>query len=77
MSRGRIGASRDNRLAGQAGELIKQTNYFPDIHMDYHFDFLERLVEKGGPDAEDFYNLDAWIAETVEKTRKGGWQQTT
>lgn len=39
--------------------------------MDHHFEFLKHLVDKGGPDAEDFYDLDCWIAEIAEHTKKG------
>jgi len=39
--------------------------------MDHHFDFLKNLVDKGGADAEDFYDLDAWIAEIAEHARNG------
>lgn len=39
--------------------------------MNHHYEFLENLVAKGGPDAEDFYDLDAWIAEIAEHARKG------
>lgn len=42
--------------------------------MDMHIEFLQRLVDKGGPDAEDFYDLDAWIAEIAEHARKGNLQ---
>ena len=39
--------------------------------MDIHIKFLQYLVDKGGPDAEDFYDLDAWIVEVAEQARKG------
>ncbi len=39
--------------------------------MDHHFEFLKHLVDQGGPDAEDFYDLDAWIAEIAEQARNG------
>lgn len=39
--------------------------------MDMHIEFLQRLVDKGGPDTEDFYDLDAWLAEIAEHARKG------
>lgn len=39
--------------------------------MDHHFEYLKHLVDKGGPDAEDFYDLDAWIAEVAEHARNG------
>lgn len=43
--------------------------------MDHHFDFLKNLVAKGGPDAQDFYDLDAWIAEIAEHA-SNGWLTT-
>lgn len=39
--------------------------------MDQHINFLQYLVEKGGPYIEDFYVLDAWIAEIAESAKKG------
>lgn len=39
--------------------------------MDMHIEFLRRLVNKGGPDVEDYYDLDAWIAEVAEQANKG------
>lgn len=39
--------------------------------MDAHISFLTYLVDKGGPDVEDFYDLDAWIAEIAEQAKKG------
>lgn len=39
--------------------------------MDHHFNYLENLVEKGGPDIQDFNCLNAWIAEIAEHTRNG------
>ena len=39
--------------------------------MDHHIRYLEGLVNKGGPSVEDFYNLDAWIAEIAEQARSG------
>jgi len=38
--------------------------------MDQHINFLPYLVEKNGPYIEDFYDLDAWIAEIAENARK-------
>lgn len=39
--------------------------------MDMHIEFLQHLVDKGGPDVQDYYDLDAWIAEIAEHARKG------
>jgi hypothetical protein len=39
--------------------------------MDQHINFLQYFVDKGGPCIEDFYGLDAWIAEIAESARKG------
>lgn len=39
--------------------------------MDRHIRYLESLVNKGGPSVEDFYDLDAWIAEIAEQARNG------
>lgn len=53
-----------------ACQLLTSTE-FTLTKMDMHIEFLQRLVDKGGPDAEDFYDLDAWIAEIAEQARKG------
>lgn len=39
--------------------------------MDHHFDYLQYLVEKGGPEAEDYHDFDTWLAEVAEHARKG------
>ena len=39
--------------------------------MKHYVDFIEYLVAKGGPDAKDFYDLDAWIAEVADQERAG------
>lgn len=39
--------------------------------MDHHFNYLKNLVEKGGPDVQDYYGLDAWLAEIAEHARNG------
>lgn len=39
--------------------------------MNNHFLFLKKLIEKEGPDSEDYPELDSWIAETAEFLNKG------
>jgi len=39
--------------------------------MDKHIEFLQHLVDKGGPDAEDFYDLNAWIAAKAKGVKSG------
>lgn len=39
--------------------------------MDHHIDYVRRLVRKGGPQREDYYDLDAWIVEVVDQARRG------
>jgi extracellular factor (EF) 3-hydroxypalmitic acid methyl ester biosynthesis protein len=39
--------------------------------MNHHIEFLNHHVAKGGPNVEDFYDLDAWIAEIAEQARNG------
>jgi len=33
--------------------------------MKHHYNFVESLVAKDGPDPEDYADLDAWFAEIV------------
>ena len=37
----------------------------------YQFDYLMHLVKKGGPDSDDYYELDACIAEIIEQIKNG------
>ena len=39
--------------------------------MNHHFEFLRYLLDKGGPDLEDYYDLDAWISEIVDHAKNG------
>lgn len=39
--------------------------------MGHHFEFVIHLVDKGGPDTENFYDLDAWVAEIAVLARNG------
>lgn len=37
----------------------------------YHYDFLQTLVAKGGPDPAEYYDLDAWVAEIADQVKTG------
>lgn len=39
--------------------------------MEYHLKYLNYLVTKGGPDDDDYYDLDSLIAELSEKIKLG------
>ena len=39
--------------------------------LDYRLEYLSNLVEKGGPSVEDYYDLDALIADIAEHARSG------
>lgn len=39
--------------------------------LEHHVEYIKHLVEKGGPDPEDYYDLDAWISELSERTFQG------
>jgi SAM-dependent methyltransferase len=39
--------------------------------LDYRLEYLNNLAEKGGPSAEDYYDLDALIADIAEHARSG------
>lgn len=39
--------------------------------MDYRLEYLCHLVEKGGPSVDDYYDLDALIADIAEHARSG------
>ncbi len=51
-------------------------NILGETTVDHHFEFLKHLVAKGGPDAEDFYDLDAWVAEIADQARNGRLEKT-
>lgn len=36
-----------------------------------HLKFLGQLNQKGGPDPDDYYELNAWISEIAELSRLG------
>lgn len=44
--------------------------------MDYNISFIKELLEKGGPDKEDYYNLDAWITEIYYNFQQGEFSET-
>ena len=44
--------------------------------MDYNISFIKELVEKGGPDKQDYYNLDAWITEIYYNFQQGEFSET-
>jgi len=39
--------------------------------MQHHIDYINYLTAKGGPDTFDYYDLDAWIHEIAEQSRRG------
>jgi len=39
--------------------------------MNYHFDFIKNLVNKGGPTSEDYAELDSWLEETSDHIKSG------
>jgi extracellular factor (EF) 3-hydroxypalmitic acid methyl ester biosynthesis protein len=39
--------------------------------MNHHIEFLKHHVAKGGPNVEDFYDLDAWITEIAGQVSRG------
>jgi hypothetical protein len=39
--------------------------------MEYHIDYLQKLVSQGGPEVEDYYELDAWLLEVSEQFKNG------
>lgn len=43
--------------------------------MKHHYNFAESLVAKGGPDPEDYADLDAWFAEIGDHLRCDGFTQ--
>src|SRR5688572_16120098 len=34
--------------------------------MNHHFNFIKPLIAKGGPDIDDYVELDSWIEETYD-----------
>lgn len=39
--------------------------------MDYHLEYFKYLVDKGGPSVEDYYDLNALLADIAEHARNG------
>lgn len=39
--------------------------------MNYHTNYLKTLIDRGGPNEEDYYDLDAWIIEITEQVKIG------
>ena len=39
--------------------------------IDGHLEFLHSLMERGGPEPRDYYELDAWIAEVADQLKAG------
>lgn len=44
---------------------------FTNKTMDHHFEYLKYLVDKGGPDLQDYHDLDAWISEIADHAKNG------
>lgn len=43
--------------------------------MQHHLEYLRELVGKGGPDVDDYYDLDAWLIEISEQAKTGRLNQ--
>ncbi len=47
----------------------------PKKLLNHHAEFVAHLSAKGGPDTEDYYELDTWICEIIDDTRSGRLRQ--
>ncbi len=57
------------KVGGTAKDIDRKSA--SPVAMTYHREFVADLVSRGGPDADEYLDLDAWLAEISEMRRSG------